>query len=164
MRSTRAFRFGLALALSTVGCSDGVEPLANPAALYVTNLTTGGAFDLDGFQVVVDGTGRYPMDVNDQTQTINLTEGSHTIELTGLAANCSAEGPMSRTVHVQSRSAEKLVFIATCVPPAELASIRIAFTQEDGDWSRLLAMNADGSERVRLTDGPAPPVIVTLMP
>ena len=150
-----AFRFGLALTIPLAGCSDGVQPLADPAALYVTNVTSGGAFDVDGFQVVVDGTRRYPMDVNDQTQTINLTEGSHTIELTGLASNCSAEGPTDRTVHAKSSSTEKLTFLTTCVPPAELAAIRIAFTHDDDDWSRLVSMNADGSDRVRLTDGPA---------
>jgi Tol biopolymer transport system component len=153
MRCT--FRFGPALVVLLAGCSDGVQPLSDPAAIYVTNVTSGGAFDLDGFQVVVDGTRRYTMDVNDQTQAIKLTEGSHTIELTGLASNCSAEGPVSRPVHAQGSSTEKLTFITTCVPPAELAAIRIAFTHDEDDWSRLVSMNADGSERVRLTDGPA---------
>ena len=158
MSMTRAFRLGLALTIPLAACSDGVQPRANPAFLEVTNVTSGGAFDLDGFQVVVDGIHKFPMDVNGQTQTINLTEGSHTIELTGLASNCSAEGPVRRTVYAHSGPTVRLHFIASCVPPARLASIRIVFTHDDDGWvsegSSLVAMNADGRGRVQLTDGP----------
>ena len=155
MEMRRAFR--LALALPLAGCSDDnrlITAPPQPGFLVVTNTTTGSAFDLDGFEVVVDGIHRTPMDVNGATTQIRLPAGPHEVELIGLAGNCSPSGPAQQTVAVSSGPTTGLRFLASCEAPPELASIRVLFTHEDKAGSRLVAMNADGSARLQLTQGP----------
>src|SRR5205807_9005596 len=71
--------------------------------LTVTTSTSGATQDPDGYAYAVAGA--TPQAIADN-QTITLTgvaTGSHTIVLSGLAANCTVSGGTSRTVTVTAR-------------------------------------------------------------
>ena len=128
------------------------------ATIVVSSVTTGGAFDPDGFVVAVDGAAAVPMELNDAIRLDNLPAGAHTIELRDVAANCTVEGGASRDITVTNVWNAPVELGITCTPPPELASIRIAFARSTGDsppvvGSSIVAMNGDGSGRVQLTSG-----------
>ncbi len=137
-----------------VGCH-GADPLAAPpgGSLSVSNATTGGAFDLDGFEVRIDGGDAALMEVNDSLPTLSLAEGLHAVRLNGLADNCETSTDPEQEVAVTDGAAIRLEFTVTCTPPTELASLRIVFARAIGNTSTLVAMNADGSDAVALTSG-----------
>jgi len=129
-----------------------------PAFVDVSNSTHGGAFDPDGYELIIDGGILESfMELNESVQVV-LSEGMHTIELSGVSANCLVAGSAERSVSVVGGTSTALGFDVSCTPPPELASIRIAF--EHGALGRptlvgasIVAMNADGSDRVQLTSG-----------
>jgi TolB protein len=133
----------LLLAGLAAACQDPVADPGLPAtgALTVSVSTAGGAFDLDGFVVMVDGDSAATVDVNDQVDIV-VREGLRSVGLSGLAPNCTAGSVQQATVAADGES--HLAVAAFCVPPTELHDLRILF--EDG--TGLVLMNADGTDRV----------------
>src|SRR5207249_3599487 len=86
--------------------------------LTVTNATTGQDLDPDGYTVTVDGGQSRSLGVNTSTTYSGLTAASHTVELTGIAANCSVSGQNPRTVSVAT-GGTTTTFTITCaaLPP-----------------------------------------------
>src|SRR5687768_7582587 len=79
----------LILVAALVACS---EPLAGPdtsadpgpsaasiVELAVSNVTTGGAFDPDGFWISIDGNATYRFDLNETFTFRSIADGSHTV-------------------------------------------------------------------------------------
>lgn len=132
----------------------GTLPAGAPS-LVVANVATGGAFDLDGFLVTVDGGRSWPIELNDAISLGGITVGNHTVELSGVASNCRLNGEARRTGTVAEGSATRVEFEVICVPPADLAGVRFIFSsaRQITEGSRIVVMNADGSERADLTDG-----------
>jgi Tol biopolymer transport system component len=87
----------------------------------------------------------------------NLGEGPHTLELTGLSSNCLPTGSSTHRVTVAGGSGGEVRFEVVCTPPPELSSIRLVYVRwvrESSVWrSLIVAMNADGSDALRLTSG-----------
>ena len=96
------------------------------------------------------------MEVNDSVAAMTLSEGSHTVHLSGLAANCSASAGAVQQVTVTGGATTRLQFAVTCTPSPELASIRIVFARSVGNRTTLVAMNADGSDEAALTSEGSP--------
>jgi Tol biopolymer transport system component len=124
------------------------EPQPQVGSLVVANLTTGGAFDLDGYTLMVDGR-VVEMDANEEATFAQQPVGPHTIELRGLSSNCAAGGASARTVPVQPGGAARVTFEVSCSAPPELAPIRIVFFTGGG----IQGMNADGTGRRTLVAG-----------
>ena len=87
-------------ALLLVGCSSNnsggtTEPPPPPVSglLDVTTSTTGASPYPDGYTVVVDGSLNQAIGVNGTVTFSALGVGSHTVQLTGLAANWAVNGP-----------------------------------------------------------------------
>jgi Tol biopolymer transport system component len=132
------------------------ETVPVPPVLVVSNITTGGAFDLDGVAVNVDGGGNWPLELNEAITLGNVAVGPHIIELGGLASNCSVSGEARRLGTLAQGVSTRVEFEIVCVPPPDLAIVRFIFSHSPrrvAEGSRIVAMNADGSERVDLTDG-----------
>lgn len=126
--------------------------------LTVSNVTTGGDFDPDGFTVTIDGTRTGLMELNELVGFYDVASGPHTVSLSGIAPNCSVDGEPTATVTVASGGTARLEFNIACEPAPELAALRIVFARATGDYgfragSAIIAMNADGSGRVQLTNG-----------
>jgi len=133
-------------------------------AVLVENATTGGAFDITGYQVrysVAPGAeSTASMQLNDSI-TLSLAPGPQTVELGDVAPNCSVPGGPRRTVNVASDSTSRVTFMVECAAPPELTSVRIVFTRdrvsnsEPERVSHLYVMNGDGGGLRQLTDGPS---------
>jgi hypothetical protein len=132
---------------------------AGASGLQVSNVTTGGAFDIDGYQVVVRMDARplltAPLELNTTLDLTSLPQGDLTVELSDVSDNCAVSGGSRRTVPIASTVVNPaLTFDVTCTPPPELASIRLIFTIGNDSTSDLWTMNADGTGLRQLTAGP----------
>src|SRR5204862_6347189 len=102
--------------------------------LNVTTSTSGTSQDPDGYAFAVDG--GTPQAIADN-QTITLTgvaTGSHTIVLSGLAANCTVSGGASRTVTVTASQTVTASFTVSCPtpPPPNVAPVVNAGSADHG--------------------------------
>src|SRR5438445_530728 len=107
----------------TVSCPTPPPPTGS---LAVTTSTSGGTPDPDGYAYSVDGATPQPIADN---QTITLTgvaTGSHTVVLSGLAANCTVSGGTSRTVTVSAGQTVTASFTVSCpTPPPPTGSLAV---------------------------------------
>lgn len=129
---------------------------AEVGTLTVSNVTAGGAFDLDGYRVSVDGGPGRLLELNETVSLPGLPAGERTVELVDVAGNCVVSGGATRRVTVERAAAIPLTFQVDCIPPPELTSVRLVFVRgDDGSpFQELYAMNADGSDRRQLAHGP----------
>src|SRR5438067_1527417 len=94
----------------TITCAALPPPTGD---LTVTNSTTGQDLDPDGYTVTVDRGQSRSLGVNTSTTYSGLTATSHTVELTGIAGNCTVSGQNPRTVTVAT-SGTTTTFTITC--------------------------------------------------
>jgi hypothetical protein len=128
----------------------GVGPTTG--SLTATTSTSGSGLDPDGYTVTVDGGASQAIGINGSVTFDNLTAGSHSVEITGVAANCSVSGPNPRTVSVPAGGTANTAFSVTCTAPntppgvnagpdqtvltSLLFSLNWSFTDPDnGPWS-----------------------------
>src|SRR6267143_570859 len=104
---------GTATAPFTLSC---VTP---PGNLTVTTSTTGSSLDPDGYTVTVDGGPNRPIATNNSTGVTftGLTAGSHSVALSGVAANCTVSSANPQTVTVPSGGTATAPFTLSCVTP-----------------------------------------------
>lgn len=84
--------------------------------LEVGVTTTGADLDADGYTVTIDETTVQPIGVNGSATFTELSEGSHTVVLGGVAANCTVSGGSSQTVDVTAGETASVSFSVTCAP------------------------------------------------
>src|SRR5438105_618400 len=116
----------------TITCAALPPPTGN---LTVTNSTTGQDLDPDGYTVTVDGGQSRSLGVNPRTTDLGLTATSHTVELTGVAGNCTVSGQNPRTVSVPT-SGTTTTFTITCAalpPPTGDLTVTNSTTGQDLD-------------------------------
>src|SRR5207247_555781 len=102
--------------------------------LTVTAATTGQDLDPDGYTVTVDGGQSRSLGVTAST-TYTLTAASHTVELSGIAANCTVSGQNPRTVTVPT-GGTTTTFSITCTalpPPTGDLTVTAATSGQDLD-------------------------------
>jgi len=98
----------------TVSCPTPPPPTGS---LTVTTSTSGGTPDPDGYSFAVDGGSSQAIGINASATVNGLTAGSHTVVLSGLAANCSVSGGTSRTVTVTAGQTVTATFTVSCPTP-----------------------------------------------
>jgi hypothetical protein len=118
-------------------------PAAGPATaatlalgdLTVSTATTGADLDPDGYTVTVDGTAGQEIGVNGTVTFADLLEGDHTVELTGVAANCTVAEENPRTVTVPPNGAVETAFAVDCAATTGSLDVSAATTGQnvDGD-------------------------------
>ena len=132
------------------GCSDDPSsPPREPATttLRVTVSTSGDDTDPDGYVVVVDGTGRLsPVPSNGSVTFSGLALGTHTIELTEVAANCAVDGGSSIVVTISSPVGAATDLHVTC---SSLGGVRLTIattgTDLDGNGYTLVVSGSNVS-------------------
>jgi hypothetical protein len=82
--------------------------------LDVTTVTTGSDLDADGYTVTVDTATSQPIGTNSTVRFPSLAEGSHSVKLSAVAANCTVSGENPRTVTVVAGSVASTTFDVTC--------------------------------------------------
>lgn len=99
----------------TVQATFNVVCVATTGSVVVSTTTTGNDPDPDGYTVTVDGGSAQAIGTN-ETLTLNgVTMGDRTIELTGVADNCTVTPDNPRTVTVPQSAAVQTDFEITCV-------------------------------------------------
>ncbi|PYP61567.1 MAG: hypothetical protein DMD37_13155, partial [Gemmatimonadetes bacterium] len=82
--------------------------------LTVSTSTTGSNLDPDGYTVAVDGGPGQAIGINGSLSFTNLAAGSHSVTLSGVAANCTVSGGNSQTVSVPSGGTATAAFTVSC--------------------------------------------------
>src|SRR5207302_228337 len=85
---------GAATAAFTISCT------ALTGNLTVSTTTTGANLDPDGYTFAVDGGTPQPVGINATIPLTGIPTGSRTVDLAGVAANCTVTGGASQTVTV----------------------------------------------------------------
>jgi hypothetical protein len=145
--------FSSSVLVLAAACTEPIVPAppnTSTNMLVVSTTTTGGTFDADGFVIRIDGIDAKPIDLN-EAAIVQVPVGMHTVELSGVASNCSIANPR-RGVFLPEGPPLSVQFSAYCTPDTSLAGIRIVFARVTNDGrTSLIAMNGDGSGRVQLT-------------
>lgn len=110
----------------TISCS---APLPGSGTLQVTTATTGSPLDPDGYSVRLDS-GSPQSIVTNGTLTIgSVPPGSHSVQLSGEAGNCTVSGNKSRAVSISAGQTATIQFVIACVtPPPGSGSIEVTAT------------------------------------
>src|SRR5438445_6163868 len=141
---------GTATAAFTVSCS------AAPGNLTVTTSTTGSNLDPDGYAVTVDGGSPQVIGINASTSYPGLPAGSHTVAISGVAANCTVTGGNSQTVSVPSGGTATAAFTVSCSATTGDLTVTTSTSGSsldpdgytvtvDGGSPQALGLNASGS-------------------
>ena len=99
----------LTLACGGEGGTDVVLP-----SLRVTTASSGVEVDVDGYAVSIDGGSAQPIGVNSTITIEGLSDGQHTVELSGVAATCSVDGANPQAVSVAAGATATVGFVITC--------------------------------------------------
>jgi predicted RNA-binding protein with TRAM domain len=136
--------FLLCLAGSTLACGDEVTPPSTTGTLEITTTTTGVEPDPDGYTVQVDAGATQSIGSSATLQNPDLPPGSHTVQLGGLAANCTvAQNP--RTVSVAAGETSTVSFAVTCSASTGAVQITSATTGPAPDEDGYI-VTVDGTE------------------
>lgn len=100
--------------LLVAGCGDGV--VRPDWTVKIQAATSGEDPDLDGYGIVIDEGHTADFVPANGSVTFDLNEGSHSIELTGLAENCSVRGANPVTVTTRGREFVTVTFEVICSP------------------------------------------------
>jgi len=113
-------------------------------SIQVNASTSGDSPDSDGYMVSVDGGVAQAIGVNGSMTKSDQSVGNHTVELSGVAANCTVTGDNPRTVAVNAGSSTAVSIAVACT--ALVGDLRVATstTGEDLDPDAYM-LSLDGS-------------------
>jgi TolB protein len=120
-------------------------------SIEVNVTTTSLALDPDGYLVSLDGGQPQVAPGQSTTRFGDVTEGNHTVELTGVATNCLVQGQNPRLVTVAAGHVTALEFAVSCAGTG-LSGILFQRTSTFPRY-RLYRMRPDGSGVIELTPG-----------
>ncbi len=93
-------------------------PPAETGSINISVATTGPVPDPDGYQIVVDGGTPQPVGLQGSILLTNVAVGDHTVQLTGLASNCTLSGPNPQSVTLIANATVTVSFAVQCGTPA----------------------------------------------
>ena len=137
-----------ALLLLALAAGCGGDNLAVPVtgSLEITTTTDGPDPDADGYMVQVDAE---PAQIIGATATVQRPEigtGLHTVELSGLAANCTVAGDNPRAVNVTAGATATVAFQVTCGATTGGLEVTTTMTGVTGDPDGF-SVTVDGTDR-----------------
>src|SRR5205807_8780425 len=105
---------GTASTSFSVSCT---APPPETGNLTVTASTTGSNLDPDGYTATVDGGASQSVGTNGSVTFTGLSAGSHSVALSGVAANCSVNGATPQTATVPSGGTVTASLALSCAAP-----------------------------------------------
>jgi len=102
---------GTATATFSVSCA---APPPQTGSLTVSASTTGSNLDPDGYTATVDGGASQSVATNGSVTFTGLSAGSHSVALSGVAANCSVSGANPQTATVPAGGTATASFTVSC--------------------------------------------------
>jgi Tol biopolymer transport system component len=141
-----------ALSLATATClACNGEKLVTPApgALKVTTASSGPASDPDGYIFRLDGAAQGSIGTSASVSFPEVAPGNHTVELAGVASNCTVEGGPTLNVTVTAGATTDVTFAVDCAAIASTTgSIEVAVTTAGGSLDLDgYAVGLDGGSR-----------------
>jgi probable HAF family extracellular repeat protein len=116
MRRVHLRQMGLHLwvgsTLAGLGCGTDTTASA-PGSLAITTSTSGAEPDPDGYSVAAGGV-ESAIATNGTTELHNLEPGTHSIQLSGIAPNCSVDGENPRPVIISAGEQASTTFSVLC--------------------------------------------------
>src|SRR5947208_12624514 len=82
--------------------------------LAVTTNTTGSNLDPDGYTLTVDGGQSKAIGINNTVTISGLSPGNHSVQLNGVAQNCTVSGSNPRTVSITAGTTTTTTFTVSC--------------------------------------------------
>ena len=132
--------------LTWLGCGGGGGTDIVLPSLSVTTATDGIELDPDGYNLVIDGSQGESIGVGATRVVDRLSDGQHTIGLSGLAANCSTQSENPQTVTIRSGATTSVAFAIRC--GASSGTIEVATsTSGTGSDPDGFSVMLDGTER-----------------
>jgi len=129
---------------STVSTAFDVNCTATTSVLEVGASTSGDNQDPDGYTATVDGSTSKDLDPSGTATFSGLSEGDHSVELSGIKSNCSVDGQNPRTVTVEAGNTASTSFSVSCT--ATTGSLEVsASTSGDDQDSDGYTVTVDGS-------------------
>ena len=124
---------------------------APPPTVTVSVVTTGSDQDLDGYDILVNGAiaGRVPPT---GSVTLQVEAGQNEVMFSGVRGNCWRASLENIGFQLPVGSSVTVDRTIECTPDF-VPSGALAFAVPDGGGSSIWVANADGTGRVRLTDG-----------
>src|SRR5690242_381541 len=108
----------------SVSCA---APPPQTGNLTVSTSTTGSNLDPDGYTATVDGGASQSVATNGSVTFTGLSAGSHSVALSGVAANCSVGGANPQTVTVPSGGTATASFAVSCAaPPPQTGNLTVS--------------------------------------
>jgi hypothetical protein len=105
----------------TATAAYSVTCVTPPGNVDVTTSTSGSSLP-SGYAVAVDGGSSQAIGINAKVTFADLAVGNHTVALSGVPANCTANGGTTRTVTVTSGQTATASYSVSCVtPPGNVA-------------------------------------------
>jgi Tol biopolymer transport system component len=121
------------LAGETTTVEFAVTCSAPGAGLQVSSTTTGAALDPDGYAVLLDGSDRGTLAPTGSINVDGVAPGLHKVGLSGVAANCTVQGPNPQTV-TMSDVTTNVSFAISCVEPSgSVGTLTVATTTSGGN-------------------------------
>jgi hypothetical protein len=116
------------------GCgATSAPPPPTTGDLTVSAATTGSNLDPDGYTVTVGGGSSQGIGITGSVTFTGLAAGNHSVQLTGIAGNCTVSGPNPQTVSVPGGGTARASWAVSCA--AESVLYTQQFTGSNGgDW------------------------------
>ncbi len=142
----------LAIGLVSVSCGDDDEnDVPTTGAIEVVTVTTGADIDADGYTVTLDGVDGPTIGANSTVTLPNLTAGTYSVGLDGIALNCETTNN-PRNVNVVAGQTALAQFDVTCVgpnlPPIADAGPDQSVVDADNSGSEAVTLDGSGSADV----------------
>ena len=106
----------------TITCA---TPPPGTGSANITAATTGSPLDPDGYTVTVQGSTAQSLGVNGSVTVGSLSLGPHSVQLSGVAPNCTVAGSNPRTVTIAAGQPATVGFSITCVAIAPSINLSI---------------------------------------
>lgn len=137
--------FGLAAGALACGGEDPVDTTPTTATVTVTTATTGVEQDPDGYTVQIDAGAPQPIGIAASLENATLSPGNHSVQLSGLAPNCTvAENP--RVLTVAAGASATVAFEITCAPTTGVLDVATSTTGPSADPDGY-TLTIDGADR-----------------
>jgi Tol biopolymer transport system component len=150
-----------AAVLFSAGCGDdnGSSP-PQTGTLGITTVTTGDNTDADGYTFSVNGGASQAIGINATASVPNMSPGSYTVVLSGVAANCTVDAA-SKTATVTAGATATVTFNIACVSETGDVEVTVATTGSNLDpdgYTVTIGTQSeavDANDTVTFTDLPA---------
>lgn len=149
------------VALAACGNDDALTG-PSTGSVQIGFQVTGEDPDPDGVQVSLDGQSPLSISSGVSLAIHGVGEGTHSIQLTGLASNCVLEGPNPRSVLVSAGDTAEVSFRASCTALVGTLIVRTTTSGEDLDSDGYTTSVDGGNERA--IDDSAPVSYAALSP